>query len=281
MGNWQQGKDDPTEWLARRAAFSGGGIVKYDRSRGVLSDEQTKRDTVVEAMMNCRSLGSGDTPSGRRKSYNEVVFPFDSNPGQANDPSVNSSSCGTFIRGIWQLLGAGAPRSPTQDRQFRADYKPSKTQGVLNFIGQYAKDFGGCVGDPDSGSGFLPPSNITKMKKGDCVYFAVDGTNNQHIFTLASDMGAPYARDQLTGAECYSIDVIQGGQTVTDEDARNHVNTEDASCHRILVSNYTLFTNATQIYYKSDHGTYTARYWASLAAVPFVDAPIIPLDPSP
>jgi len=119
------------------------------------------------------------------------------------------------------------------------------------------------------------------MKKGDCIYFAVEGTNNQHIFTLAENMGAPYTRAPLTGDECYSVNVIQGGQTVTDEDGKNKVNLEDASCHRILVSNYTLFVNKQCIYYKTDHGKYTARYWASLAAIPFDDTPIFPNDPNP
>jgi hypothetical protein len=121
MSGWTSGSDDAAEWAKRRAAFSGSGVISYDRSRGKLTTEQAKRDTVVEAMMNCRDLGAGDTPSGRRQSYDEVVFPFDSNPGQANDPSSNSSSCGTFIRGIWQLLGAGTPKAAQLDRHFRAD----------------------------------------------------------------------------------------------------------------------------------------------------------------
>lgn len=272
MSDWTAGNDDGNEWNARRAAFRGGGILRYTVGAAALSTEGAKRNTIVDAMEACGQLGSGNDPPGRRKSYEEVCFPFDSNPGQVHvqDSKCSASSCGTFIRGIWSLLGAGTPKDQASDRKFRCDYKG----GVLRNLPLYAQDFGGLVGRAD-GIGFVPPNRLIDMKKGDCCYFGTDD-NKQHIFTFMQDAGAPYAREQGNGAEQTLVYVAEGGQATSDEDGRAHKNGDDIGCHRVALHSRILLTDGQKIFYRSQYGTYTMRYWISLAAIPFNDLPIVP-----
>ena len=165
--------------------------------------------------------GSADTPTGRKDAYCSLIAPFDSPSVAAGFTTASAnngaSSCGIFIRGMWQLLGAGfmGPTQPstlpphkndqgamvptTRDSDnlhFYSDYTPNQ---IMEDIGGLADTWGARMN-----SATLDGSGNHPFAMGDVLYITWD--TGHHIFSICS-IGDKYsAADGTPKWDLYSTD---------------------------------------------------------------------------
>jgi hypothetical protein len=271
---WDQNQDDEVEYDRRRDALGADapGVIKFEKL--TIAEAQAKpgglRGQFVEGMKACIGLGAGNTPDGRRAAYAQVNFPLGGAGASATEkqlalgPCPGSSSCGTFIRGMWQLFGIGRPVGPAnRDRQFRAAYL---TDSVLAQIGLFAADsgalhgtFSGAIRDqPVSAPPEIPVvpianGDLDKMDAGD-VWFT-----GHHIFTLVEK---PRRWKKLGSLQLWEVPTVEGGQGPFFGDALGRQNggaNNDAGCRGIKAHTYTASFDGFKLEVRSDDGKTTTQ----------------------
>jgi hypothetical protein len=191
------------------------GYQRYDGPFDQM-DEDQRRQLAVNSMVVAAGLGDYDDPPGRRDAYQEAVFPMDflgdelQNRAAAVAGCPGASSCGTFIRGSWQLLGAGDPNifsPPTADRGLRGSYD---SNNVFSQIASWANDCGALHGRyVDTGGASIAGTPLAlddpnSWKAADVIFLWNPSANAQHIFTLTA---APTA----SGDGSWDLATVDGG----------------------------------------------------------------------
>lgn len=169
--------------------------------------------------------GNTDRPKGRQGAYQDLIFPFDSQKNRTGfcgdgDPENKKSSCGLFIRGMWQLLGAGEPSNLDEERQFRTEYKPNT---VIEDIGALAAGYGARHVFHAQGLSTekVPADAGATLKPGDVLFMHDDhpGVNTQHILTVAfSLIETTDDQQRKFGKRSWRLYSVDGGQAVLEKD---------------------------------------------------------------
>ena len=220
---WDQFQDDENEYRKRRDALGPDqpAVLTFDK-RDVAALGKSLRDTMKEAIRHCAGLGAGDVPAGRRGAYAQVVFPLggQGTSGEklkAFGACPDASSCGTFIRGMWQLFGIGAPfekpvgsKTLTPDRGLRCAYQDGE---VFKQLAGFAFDCDALHGDATNvKSGTVALSDIDAWLPGDVVFIHGPSAGDNHIFTIFEKPAPP--RD-FAGLKLYDVKTVDGGQGPT------------------------------------------------------------------
>jgi hypothetical protein len=156
-------------------------------------------------VLSVRAPGNLDDPPGRQGAYLDVVAPFET-PSTArlpwvgdDDDSHGKSSCGLFIRAMWQLLGGGQPAPGQPEQQFRSNYV---TNTVFKDIEDLAAGYGAVSKPP-----FKDPRD--ELRLGDVLIVNPKDGKGQHIFAVAW-LGEPHPNTVPVGRKgavlVYSVD---------------------------------------------------------------------------
>jgi hypothetical protein len=131
--------------------------------------ENEFRQKIVETLKAMDDLGLNRSKgASRAEAYLDMVT-WDDNYRKSwkNDDSVNSSSCGMFVRNTWWLCGARGAQL------FDENYKGGVITKILDFDPKARKRWG---------SGFTAKTFFPKI--GDVIYLYDAKKNSQHIFTI-------------------------------------------------------------------------------------------------
>ena len=269
---WDQFDDDPQEYHTRRDSLGADapGVITFEKK--TMADAQANAGGVAglfaEGMKACIGLGAGNFPDGRAAAYAQVNYPLGGAGAGAAEkrkvfgPCPNASSCGTFIRGMWQLFGIGAPINGN-NRQLRSAYQDDT---VLAQLGLYGADAGGLHGDlngevarrPVSATGIpLAASDLAGMQPGDVLFLG--GT---HIFTLVEK---PRPWKKIGNLQLWEGPAVEAGQGPFFGDALGRQNGDPASgdggCRGIKANTYTLAVNGSHVVVSNNDGTQTQIFW--------------------
>lgn len=170
-----------------------------------------------------------------KEAYCEAIFPMDYGPYAGNRSLAaggcpGSSSCGTYIRSTWQMLGAGdwTQTKDKIDRGLRGSYSSNT---VMSQIAHWAAETGALHGSYDGASGTpITKDDPDNWQEGDVVFvwqqFAEpkgNDTGKHHIFTIdtiarsdpkEADKAAP-DRSPVTSGTSWQMVSIDGGSAAT------------------------------------------------------------------
>ncbi len=224
------------EWRKRREAFIDEApkvkeLLDYSGFVGPFDDydEAQRRQFTVDSLIVGTKFGNSDDTLGRQRAYMETIFPMDfkeeSNQKAAIAGCPGASSCGTFIRGTWQLLGAGDPtifNPPTKDRGLRRCYDTNK---VFSQIAAWAFDCGALHGDyldPDGVKIKGPPVGLDdpgSWKPADVVFIwkqfdkpAPDGSTGKHHILTVTEEPRPMGKGK------WEVTSVDGGSATVGTD---------------------------------------------------------------
>jgi hypothetical protein len=147
-------------------------VLDFKGTQTILKDlsEDAFRKAFVDAALTMDGLGlNRGKGADRAEAYLDMVtWDGKTRAGWKNDHSINTSSCGMFVRNIWWLCGArGTPL-------FDAPYTSGVLKGLIDFDAQASRRWGSEV----TAKTFHP-------KIGDVLYLYQASTNSQHIFIIA------------------------------------------------------------------------------------------------
>jgi|GEM_PF-5290413 len=147
------------------------GVLDFKKTETLIKDlpEDAFRKAFVDAAKAMDNLGLNRAQGeDRAQAYLDMVTWDDkTRAGWKNDHSINTSSCGMFVRNIWWLCGArGTPL-------FDAPYKSGVLTDLLKFDTQASRQWG----SEFNAKTFFP-------KIGDVLYLYSSKTNSQHIFII-------------------------------------------------------------------------------------------------
>jgi hypothetical protein len=132
-------------------------------------DEFRKAFVDVAKVMDDLGLNRNDGEDRAQAYLDMVTWDPVTRKGWTNDNTINTSSCGMFVRNIWWLCGA---RGTTL---FDAPYKSGVLTDLLRFDTQASRQWG----SEFTAKTFLP-------KPGDVIYLYNPPNNAQHIFIIGS-----------------------------------------------------------------------------------------------
>jgi hypothetical protein len=270
------------EWEARRDAFldkapKAPKLLQYSAFVGPFDtwDEDQRRQYAVDSMLVAAKFGDTDNKLGRTQAYKESIFPMDFKEPDNQQFAVNacpgSSSCGTFIRGTWQLLGAGDSRifndKTKVDRQLRGSYD---NNFVMQQIAAWAYDCGALHGKYSAPGGkpiegpAIGLDDPTLWKPADVIFiwqqFAEpkDGvTGKHHIFTVTE-------KPTSVGKGKWEVTSVDGGSASLGS---------DKPCMGISINTRTVtnLTGKLVVHVGKTFGDGDVSYWIDFAKVRFTD----------
>ncbi len=298
---------DEEDWGRRRNEFEQHVLAKnmlaFRRINNNLNyeTEATRRIVVVRHMMSCATLGSRDSPAGRREAYVESIFPFDWDAGEGRgavllDPQNKlpkkvkdgngTSSCGTFIRGTWQLLGGGDDYSGTPEKRkfkthIRQNYVAMEIFKSLAIWGYKCEALHGNYFDWSVWTGRvdekgdkiytqapitglpLKVSDVDDWDAGDVLFFEKDG-GGRHIITLAGKLKRVLTQDGKD-TDMWSGPTIEGGKGGSGDGLNG-----DAPCEGIMAVDRTIELIGGKLYLKSLG--LPISWWVSFGKLEWTDA---------
>jgi hypothetical protein len=158
-------------YTGHQVAPSAPDVLDFVETDIILKDlsENEFRQKIVETLKAMDDIGLNRSKgASRAEAYLDMVTWDDSyRKSWKNDNSVNSSSCGMFVRNTWWLCGARGAQL------FDENYKGGVIAKILDFEPKARKRWG---------SGFNAKTFFPKI--GDVIYLYKADTNSQHIFTI-------------------------------------------------------------------------------------------------
>lgn len=283
-----------TEWKQRRKDFMAEGqnatdILQFHQTNNSLDKEvdRTRRNVMVQHLLACVGLGKHDDPRGRRAAYLDAILPLDykdKDKGESSNRTQqvsmgcpSNSSCGTFIRAAWQLMGAGdmslfagAPPDPKRlDPKLRQSYDGDAFLSIAQWAyncgalhGEYSfKDFVTKLGNTP-----LTPDDPNVWQPGDVVFVREDKVKEpaQHIFTVINSVPQPADISHKSGS--WAVNTVDGGKGMVDT---------DSICMGIMASNRTVYNTTVgptqRIIVELTKTPYTVHWWVDFSKVRFSD----------
>lgn len=256
---------------------------------GTRYDEAKRRKYYVDSLRVCAGFES----SADKEAYCEAVFPMDygdyvANRAIAAGGCPGSSSCGTYVRGTWQMLGAGdwTQTKTKVDRGLRGSYSSNT---VMSQIAHWAAETGALHGSYDGASGpSITKDDPDKWKQGDVIfvwqqYAKPKGTDTgkHHIFTLDTiarsdpkEAGkAPADRSPVVSGTSWQMVSVDGGSAASNasnpcEGIQMRPRTLKYGTATVDGKNYpnSLYTEISGLW-----GTGIVSYWVDFSLVMFTD----------
>lgn len=277
-----------SEWAKRRQDFMAEGqsatdILQWHRTNNSLAKEteRTRRNVVLQHLLACVGLGKYDDPRARKDAYLDAIVPFDyknrsaklsNREQQVSIGCPENSSCGTFIRAAWQLMGAGdmslfdgaeadaQRRDPKLRQCYDGDAFLSIAQWAYNcgaLHGFYRlKDF---VTKLDNNVP-LTDDDPKNWEPGDVVFVRRASDQAQHIFTVVNSMPQPADKNHAQGS--FAVNTVDGGKGIV---------ASDSVCMGIMANNRTVWVEGGLIKVELIGGAYDVIWWADFAKVRFTD----------
>ena len=287
------GEKGVAEWQKRREEFldqapKAKELLEYSSFVGPfdMEAEDKRRQFAVDSLLVGAKFGNTDNKLGRQRAYMETIFPMDYKEDQNQKAAIagcpGASSCGTFIRGTWQLLGAGdwtIFNDPAKkDRGLRGSYNSNK---VMAQIAAWAHDCGALHGsykDPDDNTIKGPAVGLDDpnlWKPGDVVFLwqqfdkpASDGTTGKHhIFTVTE---VPTSK----GTGKWEVKSVDGGSAT---------HGTDGPCMGISNNSRVVENTTNKLVVKVGKmwGDGVVTYWVDFAKVRFTDPTYLIREPGP
>jgi hypothetical protein len=213
---WDQFDDDAAEYHKRRNALTpaASAVMTFNKEPTPSGNIGPK---LVEGMKNCAGVGANDSPAGRRDVYKQICFPLGdaTEQSKATGKCPEASSCGLFIRGMWQLYGIGAPKDASApNRGFRSAYQDGT---VIVQIGRFGLDCRALHGKVDNSTVGTPldfQKDILAWQPGDHLFIlntkpASSDEGTQHIFTIVE---AAKLKHQIAAIKIFEVLTVDGGQ---------------------------------------------------------------------